>query len=86
MTEKIQRDEELGSFSKHTAHGRPLVPTTFGIPTVLFSGMCYCVASGSMVLLNKHALNPKVRASASGGLGGMWALAPPWDGLPPPWP
>lgn len=30
-----------------------------GIPTVLFAGMCYCAASGSMVLLNKHALNPK---------------------------
>lgn len=27
-----------------------------GIPTVLFAGICYCCASGSMVLLNKHAL------------------------------
>jgi GDP-mannose transporter len=34
-------------------------PTIGGIPTVLVAGMCYCAASGSMVLLNKHALNPK---------------------------
>lgn len=27
-----------------------------GIPAVLFAGICYCCASGSMVLLNKHAL------------------------------
>lgn len=32
---------------------------TCGIPTVLFAGLCYCMASGSMVILNKHALNPK---------------------------
>lgn len=30
--------------------------TILGIPTVLFAGLCYCAASGSMVLLNKHAL------------------------------
>jgi len=34
-------------------------PTIAGVPTVLVAGMCYCAASGSMVLLNKHALNPK---------------------------
>lgn len=27
-----------------------------GVPTVVFAGLCYCAASGSMVLLNKHAL------------------------------
>jgi GDP-mannose transporter len=31
----------------------------FGLPTVLVAGIAYCAASGSMVLLNKHALNPK---------------------------
>jgi GDP-mannose transporter len=30
-----------------------------GIPSVLLAGMCYCVASGGMVLFNKHALNPR---------------------------
>jgi hypothetical protein len=65
---KRAEDEEMGSFSKtqpHVQYGnspkaRAAGPTVMGIPTVLFSGMCYCVASGSMVLLNKHALNPKV--------------------------
>jgi GDP-mannose transporter len=28
----------------------------FGIHPSLFSGLCYCLASGSMVLLNKYAL------------------------------
>ncbi|GAX75932.1 hypothetical protein CEUSTIGMA_g3375.t1 [Chlamydomonas eustigma] len=27
-----------------------------GVPAVLFAGICYCMASGSMVILNKHAL------------------------------
>jgi GDP-mannose transporter len=31
----------------------------FGLPTVLIAGLAYCTASGSMILLNKHALNPK---------------------------
>ena len=31
-------------------------PLFCGLPAVLFSGICYCAASGSMVLLNKHAL------------------------------
>lgn len=57
-----QPDEEKGllhpdshSHSKSAARA----PTIMGIPTVLFAGLCYCAASGSMVLLNKHALNPK---------------------------
>jgi len=43
-------------------HDKPSIlsaPTLMGVPTVLVAGMCYCAASGSMVLLNKHALNPK---------------------------
>jgi hypothetical protein len=31
----------------------------FGLPAVLVAGLAYCTASGSMILLNKHALNPK---------------------------
>ncbi len=68
---RTTEDEETGSFSKahqHAQHGnssrpRAVGPTVMGIPTVLFSGVCYCVASGSMVLLNKHALNPKARST-----------------------
>ncbi|GLC39366.1 hypothetical protein PLESTB_000892400 [Pleodorina starrii] len=30
--------------------------TSCGLPSVLMAGLCYCCASGSMVLLNKHAL------------------------------
>jgi GDP-mannose transporter len=44
------------------AHHKPSILSAShiaGIPTVLVAGMCYCAASGSMVLLNKHALNPK---------------------------
>ncbi len=29
----------------------------FGVPVVVVAGLCYCVASGSMVLLNKAALS-----------------------------
>ncbi|KAG2446095.1 hypothetical protein HXX76_000695 [Chlamydomonas incerta] len=39
----------------------------FGLPSVLVAGLCYCAASGSMVLLNKHAL-------ASFGFGAPTAL------------
>eukprot|EP00198_Chlamydomonas_reinhardtii_P001783 XP_001691119.1 GDP-Mannose transporter, golgi apparatus [Chlamydomonas reinhardtii] len=39
----------------------------FGLPSVLVAGLCYCAASGSMVLLNKHAL-------ASFGFGSPTAL------------
>ena len=40
-----------------SSSGKPLVGRTLlGIPTVLLAGICYCAASGSMVLLNKHAL------------------------------
>jgi GDP-mannose transporter len=56
------QDEELGLLGngkqQHDVSSRqPNV--ALGIPTVLFAGICYCLASGSMVLLNKHALNPK---------------------------
>lgn len=63
-------DEEQGLLAKPPAHahappaaspapGGARGAHTFGLPTVLVAGLSYCVASGSMVLLNKHALNPK---------------------------
>jgi GDP-mannose transporter len=51
----LHKDSHSPSHSKAAARG----PTIMGIPTVLFAGLCYCAASGSMVILNKHALNPK---------------------------
>lgn len=47
------RDEEKALLDDKVAAKSPKI---WGIPTVLFAGLCYCVASGSMVLLNKHAL------------------------------
>ncbi len=59
-----KEDEEQGLLSGMKAPPSPAAAplaanTTMGIPTVLFAGLCYCMASGSMVLLNKHALNVK---------------------------
>lgn len=48
-----------GGKHKPPASPAPAAATTLGLPTVLVAGLCYCAASGSMVLLNKHALNPK---------------------------
>jgi len=46
--------EKLDDESKPPKHAAKT--HIMGLPTVLFSGICYCMASGSMVLLNKHAL------------------------------
>lgn len=46
----------LSEYREPAAPAPKPIPTTYGIPTVLFAGLCYCAASGSMVLLNKHAL------------------------------
>ena len=68
-TSQDEEEQALLSSGKDAQHqatsGAPTVgsrgvPMTLGIPTVLFAGLCYCFASGSMVLLNKHALSPKV--------------------------
>jgi GDP-mannose transporter len=53
---------------EHTSHGKSQgaldklqTATTAGqVSTVLVAGLCYCAASGSMILLNKAALNPKL--------------------------
>jgi len=58
-------DEEEGLLAKMKEPDTPPTPaakaphTIMGLPVVLMAGLCYCVASGSMVILNKHALNPK---------------------------
>lgn len=54
-------DEEKGLLGKMPpdAPSKPKHATMFGLPTVLVAGLFYCTASGSMVILNKHALNPK---------------------------
>jgi GDP-mannose transporter len=52
-----QKPKQEDGMATHKQQQHP--HRTLGIPTVLFAGMCYCAASGSMVLLNKHALNPK---------------------------
>lgn len=66
--EQAADDEEKGLLQKGSPKAgapdmtsRPpnKASTIMGIPTVLFAGLCYCAASGSMVILNKHALNPK---------------------------
>ncbi|GFR52326.1 hypothetical protein Agub_g14864 [Astrephomene gubernaculifera] len=57
------------SAERNMEEGKPLLeqkPSTtsihppprhiLGLPAVLVAGLCYCCASGSMVLLNKHAL------------------------------
>ena len=58
-------DEEQGLLAKLKEPATPPTPvvkppgTLFGLPIVLVAGLSYCIASGSMVILNKHALNPK---------------------------
>lgn len=62
VSDGAQPDEEKGLLHQDSpSHSKPALrsPTIMGIPTVLFAGLCYCTASGSMVILNKHALNPK---------------------------
>ncbi|EFJ47809.1 hypothetical protein VOLCADRAFT_105037 [Volvox carteri f. nagariensis] len=56
-----QNDEEaqplVAQQQKPIAATPPVQPKlTCGLPSVLVAGLCYCCASGSMVLLNKHAL------------------------------
>ncbi|GIL84758.1 hypothetical protein Vretimale_14453 [Volvox reticuliferus] len=57
-----QNDEEAQPLvpqqqQKTIASSQPLPPKlTCGLPSVFVAGLCYCCASGSMVLLNKHAL------------------------------
>lgn len=54
-------DEEEGLLSQD-ANARPAEAVRHapkriaGMPVAVFAGLCYCAASGSMVLLNKHAL------------------------------
>lgn len=59
--EDVERGPLLGDHRKQPAPiPKPSVPgLVCGIPAVLFAGLAYCVASGSMVLLNKTVLNPK---------------------------
>ena len=64
---KEANDEEKGLLSsmKDEPPVSPSKPAAaraqaiMGGTPVLVAGLCYCVASGSMVILNKHALNPK---------------------------
>lgn len=56
-----QNDEEAQPLvaqqqQKSIAPSQPLPTKSCGLPSVLVAGLCYCCASGSMVLLNKHAL------------------------------
>lgn len=72
MVDRGTPDEEKGLLvadeeaEKAQARATPVPPkppqkrdTILGLPAVLVAGICYCAASGSMILLNKHALNPK---------------------------
>ncbi|KAI8474651.1 MAG: hypothetical protein J3K34DRAFT_406930 [Monoraphidium minutum] len=58
-------DEEHGLLGHMKQPATPPTPAAkvhgsiLGLPAPLVAGLCYCAASGSMVLLNKHALNPK---------------------------
>eukprot|EP00877_Chromochloris_zofingiensis_P006086 jgi/Chrzof1/1730/Cz10g18260.t1 len=47
------KSKDVGTVAPHRSQH------ILGIPAVLFAGLMYCFASGSMVILNKHALNPK---------------------------
>ncbi len=54
-----QADEEQQLLQSSQANDLPTPKSTrrlLGLPAVLLAGICYCCASGSMVLLNKHAL------------------------------
>ncbi len=50
-----QPDEEQGLLEQE--HKPAAAPKLFGLPVVIVAGLSYCVASGSMVLLNKAALS-----------------------------
>jgi GDP-mannose transporter len=52
-------DEEQGLLSQTPPPPKPGGARILGLPAVLVAGLAYCAASGSMVILNKHALNPK---------------------------
>lgn len=52
--EDVEEGKALVADDKHHEPSRH--KSLLGIPTVLLAGICYCCASGSMVLLNKHAL------------------------------
>ena len=55
-----QADEEQGLLQEHKPSPAPTpskAPKIFGLPVVVIAGLSYCVASGSMVLLNKAALS-----------------------------
>lgn len=61
-TGRVSADEEHGLKKQPGSPSTPVSKVTthfLGLPTVLVAGLSYCVASGSMVILNKHALNPK---------------------------
>jgi GDP-mannose transporter len=65
VNSRASADEEQGLLGKQKEPATPPTPANkpsarlFGLPVVLVAGLAYCVASGSMVILNKHALNPK---------------------------
>lgn len=50
-----QQQQQLLDAAKESA-AKHANRTILGIPLVIIAGICYCTASGCLILLNKHAL------------------------------